>query len=117
MIIKTLSPAEQVSYDTFIAGHESGSFLQSWAWGNWQHTGSKRVSRYFVYGDNGEVSLAAQVIVMSVPKLRRSYLYIPYGPLLKTGFTASESQLVIDFFLSELQNLFPEALFIRVEPK
>ena len=117
MTIKKLTAADQAQYNDFTAGHASGSFLQSWDWGSWQEADGKSVARYFVHGDNGEILLAAQVINTPIPRLSKSYLYIPYGPLLKPGLDETELKTVSSFFLDELRKTSVEALFIRIEPK
>ncbi len=50
MIIKKLTVADQAQYNDFVAGHASGSFLQSWDWGSWQEANGKQVARFFVTG-------------------------------------------------------------------
>jgi lipid II:glycine glycyltransferase (peptidoglycan interpeptide bridge formation enzyme) len=112
MELVRLTEINRKGYNRFVAQHPSGSFLQSWEWGGWQQQLGHKVYRFFVK-DSEQILLSAQAIFMKVPRLNHSYLYVPYGPLL----TEEKRKDVAEFFVAELQKLFPQSLFIRLEPK
>lgn len=111
-----LAASEKDKFNSFVADHVSGSFLQGWEWGQWQEELCKTVSRFVVENDSGEILLAAQVLKTKIPKLGKYYLYIPYGPLLRDEGLGMRDEL-INFFIDELKKKFPDAIFIRIEPK
>lgn len=109
MQFQLLGKDDQKNYDAFVAANQSGSFLQSWRWGEWQKQFGHDVARVAVI-ENSVIIAAAQVIIMKIPKMNRHYLYIPYGPLFAN---VKAAQLLI----RQLRTHFPETLFLRVEPK
>lgn len=102
------SATDKTSFNNFVANHGSGSFLQAWEWGEWQEQLGKKVFRFFVM-ENEKIILSAQVIKTPIPRLKKYYLYIPYGPL--------STENIFDFFISELKKQFPDTIFIRIESK
>jgi lipid II:glycine glycyltransferase (peptidoglycan interpeptide bridge formation enzyme) len=103
--------AEKNTYNSFVAGHESGSFLQSFEWGQWRETLGDFVYRYHIVED-GQILLSAQMFKVKVPKLGKPYLYIPYGPLIR-GERLGNSDELISFFLEELKKTFPDSNNVR----
>jgi lipid II:glycine glycyltransferase (peptidoglycan interpeptide bridge formation enzyme) len=113
-----LTNTNKEPYNRFVAQHPSGSFLQSWQWGNWQEQLGHTAFRFFIK-EGDEILLSAQVIKITVPRLKKYYLYIPYGPLINSrdevrGVRGENS---FDFFVEELKKKFPDAIFIRIESK
>jgi len=108
-------------YNDFVAAQESGSFLQSWEWGEWQEALGREVRRYFIGTDNNPSTSSGpngnniigsiQLIKMPLP-FGKYYLYAPYGPVVSGQGTGYSGQ-----FLQELQKQFPDCIFIRIEPK
>jgi peptidoglycan pentaglycine glycine transferase (the first glycine) len=115
MQLLELKELDKSQYNTFVASQESGSFLQSWEWGEWQKAGgvSGRVSEVhrFALIDKGEWMAAAQVIKTAMPG-GRYYLYAPYGPVADLRFKIED----LRFLTQELQKRFPSAVFLRIEP-
>jgi peptidoglycan pentaglycine glycine transferase (the first glycine) len=110
-----LSSADKDSYNRFVAESPSGSFLQSWEWGEWQEALGRQVARFKVQGSRGETTEVIQLIKMPLP-FGRHYLYAPYGPVLAGG--EGEKLQVTGYRLpQELQKEFSGAVFIRLEPK
>ncbi len=101
------------AYNLFVTGHNSGSFLQSWEWGQWQEVLGKKVFRFMVEDDSGVLSMAVQLITMPLFG-NQYYLYAPYGPVVHEEVLPSA---VVKFLLGNLYERFPEALFLRVEPQ
>ena len=106
MELKEVSISEKTQYDEFVAAQQSGSFLQSWQWGEWQKSLGREVKRYFIAGNQPAGSI--QLIKMPLP-LGRHYWYAPYGPVMENSDDTIIGKL--------LKEKFPEAVFIRVEPK
>lgn len=101
-------------YNQFVTASPTGSFLQSWEWGQWQESLGKKACRFFLYEEHGNVAAALQALKSPLPT-GKFYLYIPYGPVVKDNFQFSIFNF--QFLLQELLKKFPGAVFIRVEPK
>ena len=100
--------SQKSDYNNFIAASLSGSFLQSWEWGEWQTQLGRKVYRYWIVDDNKRVG-SIQLIQMSLP-FGKYYLYSPYGSVLTEG---DNFQSIFNDLISK----FPQAVFIRLEPK
>jgi len=81
----------------------SGSFLQSWQWGEFQESLNRKIWRIQV--DN----LKALVIKYDLP-LGKNYLYCPYGPIGKGNFNN---------FLTEIKKIDQQekSIFFKIEPQ
>ncbi|MCL5667071.1 MAG: peptidoglycan bridge formation glycyltransferase FemA/FemB family protein [Patescibacteria group bacterium] len=102
-------------YNHFVAMQPSGSFLQSWEWGQWQEELGRKAFRYFIAGsdnDHRKAAGAVQLIKMPLPT-GKYYLYAPYGPVGNLRFKIGDLRPA----LQELRRKFPEAIFFRFEPK
>jgi peptidoglycan pentaglycine glycine transferase (the first glycine) len=124
MTVLRLTEEHQQQYSDFVAANSSGSFLQSWAWGEFQTEHGKTAIRYGVFDsdDNAPASLIAtvQLFHTKVPKLPGSYLYAPYGPLVAAELLNSGEESVreiIAALLGKIKTDFAKAWFIRFEPK
>lgn len=114
MTLIELPETQRRDYNDFVAAQESGSFLQSWQWGEWQERLGRKVYRYFVKDGDGRTIASLQLIQVSLP-FRQYYLYCPYGPIVNSRWAADEKQL---FELIKLLKIkFPDVLFFRLEPK
>jgi len=98
-------------YNRFVANAETGSFLQSWEWGEWQAALERRVFRYKMIDDSGAQIASILLIKMPLP-LGKYYLYSPYGPVGSEKLKVQSEKL-----LQELRLKFIDAIFIRLEPK
>jgi len=114
MELKLVANLPQEDFDRFVENCTSGSFLQSWGWGEWMRANGKVPQRVAVQDSTGNILLTAQIFLTPVPKLGGSYLYSPYGPLLAETAPAEE---VTNFFLSQIAKQFPKSSFLRLEPK
>jgi len=110
-----LSSADKESYNQFVANSPSGSFLQSWDWGQWQSALGRQIFRYKILDDSGLQVASIQLIKMPLP-FGSYYLYAPYGPVLAGGESGKFKVESIKL-LQELQNKFKGIVFIRIEPK
>jgi len=111
MILVEVSENEKDQYNQFVAAQESGSFLQSWEWGQWQIRLGRTVYRFKIIDDNGTQVASVQLIKMPLP-FGKYYLYAPYGPVVSEKLKVESQKL-----LQEIKNKFSEAVFIRIEPK
>ena len=85
-------------------GPQSGRFLQSWEWGEFQKAVGEKVERFFC--DDG----VASVIIRQLPGFGQ-YAYCPRGPIVKSDFFSALKELskIIDpmfFFRFELLTTF-----------
>lgn len=113
MQIVGLSEKDKQDYNQFVVASTTGSFLQSWEWGQWQESLGRGVFRYWLLDESQKKIGSIQFIKMPLP-LGKYYLYAPYGPVLSEG---ENFKFKISNFKEEIQKQFPEAIFIRVEPK
>lgn len=97
-------------YERFVSENQSGSFLQSFDWGQWQISLNREVLRFIITDEKGGTVGVVQCIKMKLP-FGRYYVYCPYGPVMNGG--AGELQEVI----MQLRLLFADAVCIRIEPK
>ena len=121
MKVIKLTAQHQPQYSRFVSDHDSGSFLQSWSWGDFQESQSRPAVRYGVFSgsDGQEMITAVQLLQTEVPHLRGFYLYAPYGPLLADdpASTARDGEEIIRALTETIRSDFPGAWFIRFEPK
>ncbi len=117
MTIFKLEDQHQKEYEDFVAAQHSGSFLQSWGWGNFQTQLGKSVIRYGIFDNNkaSEKHLVAtvQFLKTKVPHLPGYYLYAPYGPVIESD----NKKIILDKLVSQIKSDFPDCWFIRFEPK
>lgn len=105
----------KTEFNNFVAANESGSFLQSWEWGEWQSALGRKILRYWILDINNQKIGSVQFIKMPLP-FGRFYLYSPYGPVLSEDglrVTGDGSREFIDL----LKINFKDAVFVRIEPK
>lgn len=112
MKLVELSEADKKTYNDFIAARPSGSFLQSWEWGDWRKALGEKPCRLFLKDGSGRVTAAMQAVQIRLP-LGRHYLYIPYGPVTGHEFKTGD----FGFVLQQIRYKFPGAIFVRFEPK
>ncbi len=93
----------------------SGSFLQSFEWGELQEKSSKKVFRLKVY-EGSDILVQAQVIKEGL--LFKNYLYIPYGPIFKNNLDLSRQKACLKILIDGIQELASEenSVFLRIEP-
>jgi peptidoglycan pentaglycine glycine transferase (the first glycine) len=97
----------RMEWNDMVAASSGRSFLQSWEWGEFQSALSRKVLR--VKTD----SAAAQAI--RHPFIgKRSWLYIPGGPLTLSGASAIDWSSLVEEIQSTAVNSYP--IFIKIEP-
>jgi peptidoglycan pentaglycine glycine transferase (the first glycine) len=111
MKIVRLSEQDQPQYSRFVAAHESGSFLQSYGWGEFQTAQGKSAIRYGVFSEGVDERLVGtvQMLQTKIPRMPGFYLYAPYGPLVAPDLARP--------LIAQIKMDFSNAWFIRIEPK
>lgn len=108
-----VSENQRSEYNQFVSNARTGSFLQSYEWGEWQKNLGREAFRFFLtdnFNNNNTVG-TIQLIKMPLP-LGRFYLYAPYGPVIMKHETCNMEHLI-----QEIKQKFSEAVFMRIEPK
>ncbi len=105
---------DKKKFNKFVLENE-GSFLQSFDWGEFYEATSGKVERFFV-SDDGEVLLCASVLKNSLPA-KKSYLYIPYGPVVKKGVHINRLNEAFLLLINKLKNKkkSENAIFLKIE--
>lgn len=78
----------QEIWDNFVVSNNSDTFLQSWAWGEFNENMGDKIWRLGLYYKE---SLKAVCLVIKVQAKRGSFLFIPHGPIFESGLVAPES--------------------------
>jgi lipid II:glycine glycyltransferase (peptidoglycan interpeptide bridge formation enzyme) len=121
MNLVELTEQDKERYNAFVANSIGGSFLQAWEWGEWQKNQGNKVARVALM-DEDEIVATAQCVRMDMG-FGKHYVYIPYGPVTDFRFKiflsaiASAEAEDLRFFLDQLKQKFPSAVFVRVEPQ
>jgi lipid II:glycine glycyltransferase (peptidoglycan interpeptide bridge formation enzyme) len=125
MTVLRLTTDYQTQYSEFVAAHPSGSFLQSWSWGEFQTSQGKNAIRYGVYNEAQEAQIdgsnkllaTVQLFHTKIPHLPGTYLYAPYGPLVSAKLETKEQKEILELLLSKIKADYAKVWFIRLEPK
>lgn len=121
MLVKQLDQTNQTEYKNFVAASASGSFLQSWGWGEFQNQLSRPVIRYGIYNSEGDtvknLIATVQFLKTTIPHLSGYYLYAPYGPVVSENYDHKTVKTIIEKLISQVKIDFPDCWFIRLEPK
>ena len=125
MKLLEVNESQKAEYSHFVKDQESGSFLQSWEWGEWQKTLGREVYRFKIIDGEGRWFGSVQFIKMPLP-MGKFYLYSPYGPIVvhSTQYIPArhlpESQATaggVHSLIQGIKNKFQNAIFVRIEPK
>lgn len=124
MKLVELSEADKIQYNNFVATAESGSFLQSWEWGQWQEKLGRKVARFFALDDGGQTIASAQTVIMPLA-FGKFYVYVPYGPVFGAKFEirnskfdlSAEALAKVETIIKDIISKFSNAIFVRIEPK
>jgi lipid II:glycine glycyltransferase (peptidoglycan interpeptide bridge formation enzyme) len=105
MKLVELFESEKNKYEGFLAENLPGAFLQSWEWGSWQESLQRQVKRYAVVDEKTEWIGVMSLIIQRVPVLGFHYLYLPHGPVLKTGIDV-DAGIIFDMLGKNFPNCF-----------
>ena len=105
---------EQKIFDAFILKNK-GSFLQCSGWGELQHRSGRKMFKLLVQ-DQEEILLSALVLKYPEP-FKKSYLYIPYGPVFNSNITEQKAKEAFALLLEKLKERAEkeDAMFLKVE--
>lgn len=94
-----------------LAINSGAAFTQAWFYGDWQEEAKREVKRFLIE-DKDEIVGSIQVIRYPLP-FNRSYLYSPYGPVLKNNLTEKTA----NFLKKSLKEVFNDkkTIFIRLD--
>ncbi|HNQ31245.1 MAG TPA: peptidoglycan bridge formation glycyltransferase FemA/FemB family protein [Candidatus Woesebacteria bacterium] len=81
--------SEQARWEDFINAHAVTTFMQSWAWGEFEEHAGHRVFRWFVYDESNEPIAACQAFLIRAKK--GTFLYIPHGPICAKNLIAADA--------------------------
>ncbi len=102
---------DRKDWDAFVESTPDFTFLQGWSWGEFNRARGERVWRWGIY-DKGELAGVCQTV--SIAARRGSFLFVPHGPLSKTGAVGSMLPLVVAKLTQTARAA--ECAFIRISP-
>jgi len=103
---------DQHAWDAFVASRERSQFLQSWAWGEFQHKNGRQIFRYGFF-NGSELNGVALVIEMPLP-FGQTYWFVPRGPVIENANERNAMRECVQGICAEAKNA--NTLFVRVEP-
>ena len=108
--------SEAARWDGFVASTSTGSFLQTWAWGD-MHRELGELYWRLIIEHNGKIIAVALVLRRGI-KLGYSWLYVPRGPVFASGLSQEDQDHVWELFEEKLTSLAKEsgAFFVRIDP-
>ncbi|MEZ4210661.1 MAG: peptidoglycan bridge formation glycyltransferase FemA/FemB family protein [Patescibacteria group bacterium] len=108
---------ESNAWDLAQLSHDHPSFLQSWAWGEFQKQVGNQIFRIAVGNDDNIILLQAQAILQGIG-LGQRLLYLPRVNLIKKQLPAQDQEqalrVLMDHIVSVATNV--GATFIRIDP-
>lgn len=113
--MKILEITDRNRWEDFLAGVEKKTFLQSWAWGEFQKAMGEKIWRAGVYEQRESVGVC---LVIKVEAKRGSFLFVPHGPVFKCQMSNVKCQNYLKKISVFLKNLAKEedCSFIRISP-
>jgi len=110
MSIKIETIGEKSAWEAFAGQYAHRTFLQSWAWGEFQKKMGNKIWRLGIFDNN---KLAATALVSKIIARRGTFLLIQHGPCL-----AEAGNEIFAVLLAELKRIGQEekAGFIRINP-
>jgi len=100
----------------------SGCFLQSWEWGEFQECVGRRVFRLTVpsssAGTDFGKAMQAQFIENTIPVVKKKYWYCPKGPTMSRTIRRQEFRDIIQNLIIEVKKISPQnIIFFRLGPE
>lgn len=110
---------DQRVWDNFVTSQPHHTFLQSWAWGEFNKTLGDGVWRFGIFeklpGSDPD-NLVAVALLIKVHARRGNFLFVPHGPIVKLSGSDLDSFLKI--FVEKFKEIAKEegVNFIRISP-
>ena len=126
MIISLAQPSDRPLWDDFVTKQSSGSFLQSWLWGDFQAAAGFRIQRLIIrdsigvdkHGFKDEEIFAVSLLVERQLAFGKIYWYAPWGPVTKEGLNDEQYSQVLKMFRAKFADeRGGSEVFLRIEPK
>lgn len=114
MNIREVSEADRQRWDAFVSTAEGGSFLQSWAWGEFQKELGLRYWR--LVAEEAENIVDVALVIKHELPMGKSWLYVPGGPLM-TPFPSLAGLPFPANLAGKLQGEKGNAIFMRIDPR
>lgn len=107
---------DQQQLDHFAGSLKRSQFLQSWRWGEFQHSLPCRVVRLGIF-DGAKMIGAAQLIEHTLP-LGKKYWYCPRGPVVDDQLPVAVHQQAQEQLLREIASRAEQenVMFLKLEP-
>ena len=122
MEILEIKDDKKEEWDNFVRGHKYGHFLQSYEWGEVVLADGEKIKRLAVF-EKGKMIAVSVIIIYALP-LKKSYLYIPRGPVLDwdkitESRKINQDQEAIMMILDEVKKIGGDenSLFLRIDPE
>lgn len=101
-------------WDKFITKQKDHTFLQSWAWGDVNKSLGEKIWRLGLYKKD---KIIAATSVIKVHAKKGNFIFIPHGPVIKTGELKNRDK-ILSAFTDEFLKLAKkeEVNFVRISP-
>ena len=112
MIIKEIQDKKQ--WNDFLVANQ-GDFLQSWQWGEFQKSLSRKVFRLGIF--KNELLALALLVKYELP-FKKSYLYCGRGPVINNKYPKSEIKNLFELLIGEVKEVAQKesSVFFRIDP-
>ena len=118
MRIIEVSAEHSEAWDAYVRASPHGSFLQSWAWGEFQRAAGFAPLRLAVVNDASKPWDAVNLVMRRPLPFRRFSLYSPWGPVFREAYASDRCAPVLHTYAEALRDaLRGGGIFARVEPK
>ncbi|MEK7452723.1 MAG: peptidoglycan bridge formation glycyltransferase FemA/FemB family protein [Patescibacteria group bacterium] len=114
MNLEYISDERKDEFNDFVLKN-GGSFLQSFEWGDFQKRSGKDLFRIIIK-DNSNILLS--VLILKYPQpFKKSYLYIPYGPIFFSDSSKEDRDKAFNILLDEIRKIAKNesVIFIKIE--
>jgi lipid II:glycine glycyltransferase (peptidoglycan interpeptide bridge formation enzyme) len=117
MLITEGTTTDRRTWDDFVERSSSGSFLQSWLWGDFQQAAGFQVLRLKIAKkDSGDLLGICLLVERKLP-FHKAYWYAPWGPVLKDELSNEERFLVLNLLRANVSFVSKNhPIFLRIEP-
>jgi len=111
--MKFITNIDKEKYDSFVSSNPKGHFLQSYVWGEFAKLEKNLIPHYVgVVDDNDNLMASALLLEKKLP-LKKSYFYIPRGPVLDY-----KNKELLEFLVNNLKDYTKKnkGIFIKIDP-